>query len=120
MIIADLFNVVIVDEILEERFQIGCDFDLVGRNDLPRPFVDHRVNVKFEGAFEHAAERFQNPALQIEVVFLVKDLQKTRDTHDQSDQTAGVTGKVSGEPVVFAKLRNQDCPPKSAENIDAC
>src|SRR5207302_11110953 len=110
----------IVDEILEERSQIGCDFDRLGRDNLPRSFVDHRVNVKFEGSFKHPAECFQNPALQIEIVFFVKDFQKTRDAHDQSDQTIGVTGKITREPVVFAKLRNQDRASKSAEDIDPC
>ena len=119
MIIADLFNIVIVDQILEERSQIGRDFDLLGCNEFPRALVNHRINIKFKRPFEHPAERFQDSALQVEVVFFVKDFQKTRDAHDQPDQAVGVTVKITCQPVVFTKLRNQDGPSKSAEDINA-
>src|SRR6266542_4326331 len=47
MIISDLLNVLIVDQISEQRTKIRRDVDLFCADDLSSAFIDHWVNVKF-------------------------------------------------------------------------
>src|SRR5690349_14790136 len=79
--------------------------------------VDHRVDVEFERALEHSTECFQNSALQIQVILFIENFHQTRDSHNQADHFAGITREIPGEPIVFAKLRDQNGSPESAENI---
>ncbi len=70
--------------------------------------------------FEHAPERFQNSAFEIEIIFLVENLDQTRDTHDQADHSIGVAREITGQAVVFAELRDQDRATECAQNVHSC
>src|ERR1700719_3998845 len=109
----------IVDQVLEERAKIGCNLNLSRCYNRARFIVDHRIDVELQAVLEHAAERFENSALEIEIIFFVENFDQARYAHDQANHAVGVTRKISGQSVVFAELRDQDRSSKRAENIDS-
>src|SRR6185312_6572953 len=89
----------------------------MGGDDSSCDLVNHRVDVEFERALEHSTECFQNPALQIQVILFIENFHQTRDSHDQANHLAGITREITGETIVFAKLRDQNSSSERAQNI---
>src|ERR1041384_5954784 len=118
-IVGDLFDRAIADQVLKKRAQIRRALDLFRGENFSRLLVDYRINVKFQTAGEHSAERFQNSAFEVEVIFFVKDLDQTWHAHHQTDSPVRVTRKITGEPIIFAELRDQNGPAKRAKNVHA-
>ena len=98
----------VVDQILKEGVQVGRHLDVCGGDDLPGLFIDDRVNIKFEAALEHAAERFKNSTFEIKVIFFVKNFDQARHTHHETNHAVGVAREVAGKPIIFAEFGNQD------------
>src|SRR4029077_12329514 len=64
-IMGDLFDELVVEQILKQRAEIRRDFELLCSDDFPRPLVDHRINIKLQSALKHATKRFQNSTFKI-------------------------------------------------------
>ena len=45
MIVGNFLDVLIVDQILEQRSKVGCDLDFLCGDDLSSRLVEHRINV---------------------------------------------------------------------------
>src|SRR3984893_16880703 len=119
MIIRDLVDVLTVDQVAIKRAQIRRHFQLRSGDDLAGGFIDRRVNVERQSALKHAAERLENSAFEIEIIFFVENLQQSRDTHHQPDQSIGVTREVTGQPIILPKPGDQNRSPERAENVNA-
>src|ERR1043166_2542660 len=110
MILRDFMDEIVLDQIAIKRPQIRSDFHLVGGKDFSGGLVDGRINVELQTAFKHAAKRFQNSAFQIEVIFLVKNFDQTRNPQGQSNRSIGVARKIPGQPIVFPETGNNNGP----------
>src|SRR5207248_4829681 len=83
--IGDLLDEFILDQVLEKRAQIRRHLEFPCHDELASLLVDHRINIKLQSAFKHPAERFQNPALEVEIIFFVEDFQEAGNAHDEAD-----------------------------------
>ena len=119
IVIRDLLDELVVDQVMEKRAQIGRDVDLRRRDQLPGFLVHHRINVELEPALKHAPERLEDSAFEIEIIFLVENFEQARHAHDEADHLVRVTRQIGRQPIVFAKLRDQNRPPERAQNIHA-
>src|SRR5207244_9409942 len=102
----DFLDVLIVDQISKQRAKISCDLDLCSCDDLSARFINHRINIKLQSSLKHPAQRLQDSAFQIRVIFFVQDLDQTWHAHDKTDCPVRVTKEIRREPIIFAKLRD--------------
>src|SRR5262249_48081927 len=119
MVIRDLLDVLIVDQILKQRAEVWCDPDLCCGDEVSSCLVDHWINVKSQSILKHPSECFQNSAFEIRVIFFVENLDQTGHAHHEPDTFVRVTKQISREPIIFAKLRDQDRSSQRTENIHA-
>ena len=59
---------------LKKRSKIGRHLHLLGKPHCAIVFLEHWINMLLGGRLKHAAKSLENSALQIEVIFLVEDL----------------------------------------------
>src|SRR5438552_11735719 len=104
---------------LKQRAEIRRDLDLCCGGNLAALLIKHRVNVELQPSLKHSAERLQNSAFEICVVFFVENFDQTRHAHDQANRSVCVTKKISCQTVVFGELRDQHRASKRAEDVDA-
>jgi len=72
IVIGDLLDELVLDQVAVERSQIRRDLELL-RPSPARPFARRSSdNVELQPALKHPAERFQNPALEVEIIFSSK------------------------------------------------
>src|SRR5205085_9195819 len=104
IIISDFPDELVLDQITEERLQIGGDLELRPAQELAGRLVDHRINIELQSTLEHAAQRFQDSALEIEIIFLVENFHETGHAHDQPDHSLRVSRQIRGEPKILTEL----------------
>ena len=47
MIVGNFLDVLVIDQILEQRSKVGCDLDFLRADDLSSRPVEHRINIEF-------------------------------------------------------------------------
>src|SRR5215204_2670279 len=106
MIISDLLDVLIVHQILKQGAKVCGDFDLGCGDNVSSRFVDAWVDVKLKSSFKHSAQRLEDSALQVRVIFFLQNFEQTGHTHDKADRSVCVTKEISGESIIFAEFRD--------------
>src|SRR5438477_8954773 len=104
IVISDFLDEFVVHQVAEKRAQIWRHLQLCCCQKLACFLIDHRVDVKFQSALKHSPERFENSALEIEIVFLVENFHQAWHAHHETNHSVGVTRQVRGESKILAEL----------------